>query len=162
MDYQALMPLTAAFVKVTLAAGTTTTLTNTGTIPYAIRGKAYSKGAMTNNATTTTDAATGVAFLPVPANFGSVYLVGLNAAGTLVAVQGNVVPLLVTGLFLQAPQFGGPPLDFCPIGYIIIKAGSTASSAPGWLYGTNNMSGVTGIVYTFVDVIGLPDRPQIA
>lgn len=163
MDYQELMPLTLAFVKVTLAAGTTTTLSNTGTIPYCIRGKAYSKGAMTNNATTTTDALTGVAFLPVPANFGSVYLVGLNAAGTLVAVQGTVTPLRSdTGLFIQAPQFGGVPLDFCPIGYIVIKAGSTASSAPGWRYGTDNMSGVTGIVYTFVDVCGMPDRPQIA
>jgi hypothetical protein len=162
MDVQQTIPVTMCLSKVTLAAGTTTTLSNTGTTTYSVRGKAYTKAAMTNAATPTTDAATGAAFLPVPANFGSVYTIGFNAAGSLLAVQGNVVPLDGNGAFINAPQFGGLPLDFCPIGYLVIKAGATASSAPGWLFGTNNMSGVTGITYTFVDVIGLPDRPQVS
>jgi hypothetical protein len=49
-----------------------------------------------------------------------------------------------------------------PIGYLVIKAGSTANATTGWIFGTSNMAAVTGITYTFVDVIGLPDRPQIA
>lgn len=148
--------------KATLAAGTTTTLSNTGTTTYAIRGKAYSKAAMTNVATPTTDAATGAPFVPVPANFGCAFLIGFNAAGALLAVQGELVPLNASGAFMNAPQFGGPPNDFCPIGYLLIKAGATASSAPGWTFGSSNMSSVTGITYTFVDIAGIPDRPQIS
>lgn len=170
MDSQASIPVTMCLSKVTLAAGTTTTLSTTGTTTFAIRGKAYSKAAITNGATPTTDWATGNAFLPVPANFGSIFMVGLDSGGNLRCIQGTVVPLDATGAFILAPQFGplGPSgsgttnNDFCPIGYLVIKAGSTASSAPGWLFGTNNMSGVTGITYTFVDVIGEPDRPQIS
>lgn len=162
MDPQAAAPVTQCMSKVTLAAGTTTTLSTTGTTTYAIRGKAYTKAAITNGATPTTDAATGAAFVPVPANYGSVFMVGLNAAGSLLCVQGSVTPLDNTGAFINAPNFGALPTDFCPIGYIVIKAGSTASSSPGWTFGSSNMSGVTGITYTFVDVVGVPDRPQIS
>ena len=162
MDVQALAPLTLALGKVTLAAGTTSTLSNTGTTVFAIRGKAYSLAAMSNVATPTADVATGMAFVPVLANFGSIYLVGLNAAGALVCAQGMVTPLDVNGLFITAPQFGGMPLNFCPIGYLVIKAGATASASVGWSFGTSNMASVTGITYTFVDVIGMPDRPQIS
>lgn len=162
MDVQSAAPVTMCMSKATLAAGTTTTLSTTGTTTYAIRGKAYAKAAMTNAATPTTDAATGAAFVPVPANTGCAFLIGFNAAGALLAVQGKLAPLNASGAFLAAPQFGGPPNDFCPIGYLLIKAGPTASSAPGWAFGASNMSGVTGIIYTFVDIAGIPDRPQIS
>lgn len=162
MDIQQASPVTQCLSKVTLAAGTTTTLSNTGTTVYAIRGKAYSKSAMSNAATPTTDAATGAAFVPVPANYGSVFLVGFNAAGSLLAVQGSVEKLDAAGAFVNAPTFNGPPTDFCPIGYIVIKAGATASSSPGWTFGSSNMSSVTGITYSFVDCVTLPDRPQVS
>lgn len=162
MDLQAASPVTMCTSKVTLAAGTTTTISNTGTILYAIRGKAYSKTAMTNAATPTTDAATGAAFTGVTANNGCVFLIGLNAAGAVKCVQGSITPLDATGAFITAPNFGGPPLDFCPIGYLVIKAGSTANATTGWIFGTSNNSSVTGITYTFVDLMGLPDRPQIS
>lgn len=162
MDIQQFAPITACLTKATLAAGTTSTLSTTGTTTYLIRSKFYTKGAITNQATPTTDALTGLAFIAVPANQGSIYAVGFNAAGTLLAVQGSVESLDVNGAFINGPQFGGLPLDFAMIGYIVIKAGSTASSAPGWVFGTSNMSAVTGITYTFVDATGLPDRPQIS
>lgn len=162
MDTLQSTPVTQCMSKVTLAAGTTTTLSNTGTTTYAIRGKAYTKAAMTNAATPTTDAATGAAFTGVLANYGCVFLVGFNAAGSLLAVQGSITPLDTTGAFINAPQMGEPPTDFCPIGYIVIKAGSTANATTGWIFGSSNMSSVTGITYTFVDLCGLPDRPQIS
>lgn len=162
MDRHAKEPITMCLGKVTLAAGTTTTLSNTGTTVYTIRSKAYSKAAMSNTATPTTDWATGAAFLPVLANNGSVFMVGFDAAGNLKCVQGTVVPLDVSGAFTVAPTFGALPTDFCPIGYIVIKAGSTASATTGWIFGTNNMSSVTGITYTFVDIVSIPDRPQIS
>lgn len=163
MDVLQSAPLTACVSKVTLAAGTTTTLSNTGTITYFIRGKAYTKTAMTNAATPTTDAATGAAFVGVVANKGSVFVVGLNAAGTLSCVQGTITDLDTSGNFIRAPQFpAGLPLDFCPIGYLVIKAGSTANATTGWIFGTSNNSSVTGITYSFADIGTLPDRPVVA
>lgn len=155
-------PVTMALGKFTVAAGTTTTLSTTGTQAYTIRSKAYSRTALTNQASPTTDAATGAAFIGVLANFGCVFLIGLNAAGSLQCVQGTIVPLDSSGNFINAPNFGALPLDFCPIAYLVIKAGSTANATTGWIFGTSNNSSVTGITYTFVDVTQVPDRPQIA
>lgn len=161
MDYQMQIPPTMCVSKVALAAGTTSTLSTTGTTLYCIRGKAYSKGALTNQATPVTDFATGKAFLPVPALNASMHVVGFDAAGNLQCCQGPVTPLnQQTGAFLQAPQLGGWPLNFCPIGYLIIQASSAASSTPGWTFGTSNMSAVTGITYLFQDLMSWPDRPQ--
>lgn len=183
MDIQAAIPVTMALSKVTLAAGTTTTISTTGTTIYAIKGKAYSKAALTNQATPTTDFATGLAFTPIPiplsspnlpsvpngaAGYGCVFTVGFDTGGNLKVVQGQITALDINGAFITAPQFGamgGPGVDssttdFCPIGYIIIKLGSTAVAT--WTFGTNNLSSVTGVTYTFVDVITLPDRPQVA
>jgi hypothetical protein len=108
---------------------------------------------MSNVATPTTDANTGAAFTGVVANKGSIFLVGFNAAGTLKACQGSIVDLDASGAFIQAPQLPGMPLDFCPVGYIVIKAGSTASAA-GWVLGTGNLATpATGITLTYVDVV---------
>lgn len=161
MDYQSQLPKTMCLSKITLAAGTTTTLSNTGTTTYAINGRAYTKAAMTNAATPTTDAATLATFLSVKANKGCVFTIGFNAAGDLKAVQGSIVDLDASGAFIQAPQFGAVPNDFCPVGFIVIKAGNTADATTGWVFGTSNMSSVTGVTYDFNDLISLPDRPQI-
>lgn len=170
MDAQSNIPVTMCLSKVALAAGTTTTLSTTGTTVFTIRGKMYSKTAITNGATPTTDYATGAAFIPVPANTGSVFMVGFDHSGNIKVVQGTVVPLDVNGAFINAPQFGGLGVagsapatsgDFCPIGYLVIKGDSTASIT-GWIFGTSNNSSVTGITYTFVDVSSEPDRPQVS
>lgn len=160
MDQLARIPVTLCLSKVTLAAGTTTTISTTGTTTFAIRGKAYTKTAITNGATPTTDYATGAAFLPVAANQGSIYSVCLDSGGTVRVIQGTVVPLDATGAFINAPQFGPLTEDVAMIGYIVIKAGATAVG--NWVFGTNNLSSVTGITYAFVDVIGEPDRPQVS
>lgn len=177
MDMQQQIPITMCLSKVALAAGTTTTISTTGTTTYAVKGKAYTKAAITNGATPTTDFATGAAFLPIPipatapnlaAGYGSVYTVGLDTSGNIKVVQGTIVPLDASGNFINAPQFGGlggpgvdsSTTDFCPIGYIVIKLGATAVAT--WTFGTNNLSSVTGVTYTFVDVVTLPDRPQVA
>ncbi len=178
MDAQALAPITMCLGKVTLAAGATTTLSSTGTIVYCIRGKAYSASALSSTATPTTDYATGIAFKPIPipatapnlaAGYGSIYMVGLDAAGTLRVIQGTIEALDAGGKFINAPQFGGlapagsvtsTTANFCPIGYIVVQLGATAVAT--WTFGTNNLSSVTGVTYTFVDVVCEPDRPQVA
>lgn len=170
MDNQSAVPITMCLSKVTLAAGTTSTLSNTGTTIFAIKGKAYSKAAMSNVATPTTDWATGLAFLAILPNFGSVFMVGFDSGGNLRVIQGTLAPLDSAGAFITAPQFGGfAPAgsgsndnDFCPIGYIVVKAGATASAA-GWYFGTGNLATpAAGITITYTDVIGWPDRPQIS
>lgn len=183
MDYQAAVPVTMCLSKVTLAAGTTTTISTTGTTIFAILGKAYSKAAITNGATPTTDWATGIAFVPIPiplsspnlpsvpngaAGYGCVYTVGLDSGGTVRVIQGQIAALDSGGSFITAPQFGGvgpqgsgaTDNDFCPIGYIVVKLGSTAVAT--WTFGTNNLSSVTGVTYAFQDVVTLPPRPQVA
>ena len=179
MDNLQLAPMTCAFTKAGLAAGTTTTLTQTlagGATSniFAIRGKMYSASALSNTATPTTDWATGKAFLPVLANQGGVFMVGFDHSGNLRAIQGQTAALdTVTepGNFLTAPQFGamGPSGsgsgdgDFCPIGYVVVQAGSTANNTTGWTFGSSNFAGPpTGITFTFQDVCGITDRPQVS
>lgn len=161
MDALAQLPLTLCLGKATLAAGTTSTLSSTGTLPFAIKGKAYSHAALSNTATPTTDATTGAAFMPIPTNYGAVIVIGFNATGTLIAAQGPLAALDSAGNFVTAPQFPAIPDTMCPIGYEVIKAGSTAAAA-GFVFGTSNQASVTGITYTLVDVCTLPDRPQVA
>ena len=159
--------LSGATFAVTLAgfvAGTTTTTTITNNTTYCINGKAYTKTAASNAATPTTDAATGVAFKPVPANHGSIYVFGLDLSGNIKVVQGEVTSLdPAAGTFIDAPEFPIIPDTVCPYGYLVIKAASTyVATTTGWLIGTHNMSSVTGITYTFVDILALPNRPQVS
>lgn len=161
MDNLQAVPATLCTMKATVAAGTTSTLSSTGTVYFCIRGKAYSHAALSNTATPTTDAVTGAAFVPVVTNKGSVFVIGFNAAGTLLCAQGSIQDLDASGNFILAPQFPVLPDDFCPIAYQVIKAGSTAS-ASGWVFGTNNQAAVTGITYTIVDLMTLPDRPKVS
>lgn len=161
MDQLSQVPLTLCLGKATLAAGTTSTLSSTGTLAFAIKGKAYSHAALSNTATPTTDATTGAAFVPIVTNMGAVIVIGFDAAGNLKASQGPAQALDVAGNFVVSPQFAAVPDTMCPIGWEVIKAGSTAS-ASGWVFGTNNQASVTGITYSFTDCVTLPERPQVS
>jgi len=177
MDMQQAVPVTMCFTKAAIAAGTTSTMSTTGTTTFAIKGKFYTKTALSNQATPTVDFATGAAFLPIPIpatapnlglGYASIYTVGFDTGGNLRAIQGSIVALDVSGNFITAPVFGAlggvgidsTTTDFCPIGYILVKLGAAAVAT--WTFGTNNLSGVTGVTYVFVDIATLPDRPQIA
>lgn len=160
MDALQQIPVTMALFSCTLAAGTTTTISTTGSTHYAIKGKGYIKTAITNGATPTTDATTGAAFVALSANQGTVVVIGFDSSGNVKASQGAVQALDAAGNFVVAPQFPAIPDTICPVGYIVLKGGSTLSGT--FTFGTNNLSGVTGMTYTFVSVITLPDRPQVA
>lgn len=162
MEAIALAGLTMALNKFTVAAGTTTTLSTSNTNTYCIKGKAYTRTALTNQATPTTDGATSAAFKGVVANKGCVFVIGFDASGNLKAVQGEITDLDSAGNFLVAPEFPLVPDSICPVAYLVIQAGSTANATTGWIFGTSNMSSVTGITYTFVDIITLPNRPQVS
>lgn len=164
MDNLSFIPLTLCTMKAALAAGTTTTYSTTGTTLYCIKGRAYSKAAVTNGATPTTDAVTGVAFLPLsfPASAsvggqGSVFVFGYDSGGTIRVCQGKVETLDSTGNFINTPQFPGIPDTICPFGWLVVRLGPTAVA--NWTFGTNNLSSVTGVTYSFSDCMTLPDRP---
>jgi membrane peptidoglycan carboxypeptidase len=160
MDTLQQVPVTMAAFSCTLAAGTTTTISTTGSTHYSIKGKSYIKTAITNGATPTTDATTGAAFVGITANQGTVVVIGFDSSGAVKASQGAVQALDSAGNFVVAPQFPGVPDSVCPVGYIVLKGGSTLSGT--FTFGSSNLSGVTGMTYTFVSVFTLPARPQVA
>ena len=160
MDNLASLPGTFCLSKATFAAGTTTTYSTTGTTVYAINGKAYSTAAKTNVATPTVDIQDGAAFTGVSANEGCIFIACFDTGGTLRVAQGPIQVLDVSGAFILAPQMPVIPDGHAAFGYLIIKAGATAVGS--WVFGTNNLSSVTGITYTFGDLITLPGRPIVS
>lgn len=159
MDNLQTLPITMCMSKAAVAAGTTSTLSSTNAITYALRSKMYSRTALANQATPTLDGNSGLVYKPIVAGYGSVFVIGLTATGAVVVMQGSVEVVDALGAFANAPQFPVVPDGVCPIAYQMVKAGPTAVG--GWVYGTGNQSGVTGITTTFTDVAQLPDRPQV-
>lgn len=146
--------------KTGLTAGTTTTYTTGATCVFSVKGTMYSKSAVTNGATPTTDANTGVAFVPLTAGKSCLFLFGFTAGGTVKVAQGPVVNTDdVTNKLaaLQFPVFGD---DVCAFGYLKAQAGSTLSGS--WTFGSSNLSGVTGMTYTFADLLAIPAAPLAA
>jgi hypothetical protein len=160
MDYLSQVPVTMATTKAGLTNGTTTTYTTANTVQYSIKGKAYSKTAVTNGATPTTDATTGAAFNAISANQGCAFVFGFDSSGAIKVSQGGIQALDTSGNFIISPQFPAIPDTICPFGYLVFKGGSTLSGT--WTFGSSNLSGVTGATYTFVDIQTLPDRPQVS
>lgn len=163
MDALSQIPLTMCTMKSAIAAGTTTTLSTTGTTLYCIKGKAYSTAAKTNSASPTTDATTASAFVAQAIGEGCVYVIGLDSSGAFKVSQGSRVTLDSAGNFRDLPQFPPIPDTVCPIGYYLVQLAPATATTPAvatWTFGTNNNSSVTGVTYTFVSVMTLPDRPQ--
>lgn len=149
-----------SFGKAGLAAGTTTTSTVANQTDYMIGGQSYRKAIAANGATPTVDISTGAAFRPLVAGQCAIFLYGLDAAGALRVAQGPTSVLGdVTG-GLSAVHFPSLPDSLAPIGYLYAQAGSTLVGS--WLFGTNNLSGVTGMTYTFRDVNEVPAAPITA
>ena len=160
MDNLSLVPLSICVSKAGLTAGTTTTYTTTGAVVFSNRGKMYSAPAATNVATPTTDADTGNLFAPLSANQGCVFLFSYNTTNQLNVTQSNIQALDVTGKFLIAPQMPAIANLTTPFGYLVASGGSTLVGT--WVFGTSNLSGVTGMTYAFQDLMTLPDRPQVS
>lgn len=161
--------------KAALAAdgGAVTTYSTTGTMVFNIKGKAYTKAAVANGTTPTTDINTGAAFVKLVggnsvANTpgqGSVFLWMVNAAGTVAVAQKLIspgypqaYPLDMQGNFAQ--PFGKPdwppvPEGYVPFAVMTVKAGATAGLS--WIFGTNNWN-ATGVTVAVQDLGTLPDR----
>lgn len=160
MDQLVASPQTYLITRPVLAAGTTTTVSTTNAVTGYVNGTSYNASALSNTATPTTDLNTGLAFPSLSANQGTVVVLGINSSGALRAVQGAIQALDVAGSFILAPQPPTIPDGFLPFGAIILKAGSTLSGT--FTFGSSNLSGVSGMTYTFRDLNGVPPRPVIS
>ncbi len=149
------------------ANGTTSTLTTTGVMLYTINGRAYTQAAVANEVTPTEDWTKGAnsVFSDIVANQGSVYVFGRDAATTLRCSQGDIEALDDSGDFIIAPQvprFNRSVLapDVAPFLILVVKGGSTLVG--GWRVGDDNLTGVTGMTYTFIPIMTLLDRPVVS
>jgi hypothetical protein len=163
MDQLQQVPMTFNHTNPGLVAGTTSTYTTTAATVCSIGGKfATALAAQTNTASPTTDATTGLAFVPLTANQATVLVWGINAAGAIRLSQGAIVSTEVgvtttAGNFISLPTFPTLPDDFCPIGYQLVRTSPTGSA---FTAGTTAWaaSGIT--CSTIKNVSSLPGRPQ--
>jgi hypothetical protein len=140
------------------AAGAETVYDTTVIIDYCINGKAYTKAAVTDGVTPTTDGNTGAAFTPLAISQGCALVWAVNAAGTVAVYQGSVETLDSANAFVVAPSFAGFPDTACPFAYQILKNSSAGSEV---IIGTDNWN-QTGFTNVIQNVFVMPDRPQEA
>lgn len=125
-------------------------------------GTALASGA--GKTTPTTDVNTGIAFVPLQPNYGTVFVWGVNAAGTMQVARGSTEPLVggvttTPGSFANSvPQFPSLPDDFCPVAYTVLKG---APSMSAFTFGSGNWN-ASGLGAATVNVMALPDRPQVS
>lgn len=140
-----------------LSAGTTTTYNIANATTYAIKGQLYSLATAAAAATPVVDANTGVAFKPLALNQACVFAFLVNAAGVVSVAQGPITSNADLTGGIGAAQFPGYPDTTTPFGYLLAQAGPTAVG--NWTLGINNLSGVTGLTFTFRDVMDAPAQP---
>ena len=167
MDGLSQVPITINSKNAGCVAGATNTWTNSVATTCAIKGKFTVALGINSDAavTPTTDANTGAAFEYILPNYCAAIVFGVNAAGSLVAVQGEQTethPGVTTtvGAFKLAPQFPSIPDDFCPIAYTIVRV--APSGGAGFLLGTTEWTAASMSCTTFQNIVTMPDRPQIA
>lgn len=154
---------TMNLVNAGFVAGSTSTVTTTADTRCIINGKfatVYSTAA--TQASPTTDATTGVAFVALAPNQTCSLVWGLNAAGTVKLSQGPIISTLVgvtttVGGLQVEPQFPALPDDFCEMAYTIAR---TAPSASAWTPGTSSWTASGVSCSTFQNIGVLPARPQ--
>ncbi len=114
--------VTLCTTNAVLVAGTTSTITTTGAVNGSIGGKFVTEyAAQTNTAPGTTDHA-GVTFTTIGDDQGGVFVMSVNAAGTLAIHQSKLQSLDSAGDFVTTPSFPWVDLDtYMPFGYIVIK-----------------------------------------
>jgi hypothetical protein len=146
------------------ATGAETVHDTTVLLNFAINGKAYTKsGTNADQATPTTDAVTGAAFptltgVASAGGQGTVVVWMYNSDGTVKCAMGSVETLDAAGNFLVRPQFPPIPDSLCPFAYQVLKHYGQTSSVT---FGTSNWN-TSGFTNAIVNVLVLPDRPQVS
>lgn len=165
MDNLQFRNVTMGFINSGLTLPSTSVYSTTTAPAGLINGKfVTSIGVDTTQATPTTDAATGAAFVALTENKATVLVFGQTAAGAIAMCQGSIVDTYTgvtttVGAFKHVPQFPTLPDDFMPLAYVLVR---TAPDAADWTPGTGEWaaSGVT--TGTVVNIGVLPNRPQVS
>lgn len=152
MDILALSGGRAALGKAILAEGTNAnTFKTTAAVPYTIGGFAYSKAA-TDNIAFAMHASATIKTVPVSSTI--LYLICVDASGTVTVVQSDIVLTADLGdnLALQIPPV---PDDVVPIGMIKVQTNASTTFTPA----TTDL-GAGGITDTYYDfALGVPNTP---
>lgn len=144
---------TECFAKAGLAEGTNANTIqiaapNGAGIDFAIKGVAYHKADTDNIALT---AAAAQAALTT-----CLYLIQINAAGTVSSKKGEAVLNADLDAGRVVAHWPEPDVDKCPIGGLKIRCNNAATFTAG-----STDLGATDVVDTFYDFAGgIPDRPQ--
>ena len=130
--------------KATLAinAGAAATVKTTGATIYSVNGVLYSKAALAAQAITPThgplgDLVTSIAAYVQPANTTVYYVIAVNAAGTVAAVQGSYAgQTLVYANDISKTTIGSgtvpaEPAGYTAIGVIKVATGAATTFTPG-------------------------------
>ena len=169
--------MTQILTKAALAAdaGSVSTYSTTGTMLISRNGVEFTKAAVTNGTTPTTDANSGAAFVALygggsVANTpgeGTKFVWMVNSSGTVKVAQvlqspgyQRAFPLdMSNGFTAKGGKPGMPPIPegYVPFAVMTVKAGPTAS-ASGWIFGTGNWN-ATGITVAVEDINTVPNRP---
>lgn len=144
------------------ATGAETVHDTTVTINFSVEGKAYTKTAITDGATPTTDHVTGSAFSGLTGvasggGEGCIFVWCLNSSGTVKVIQGPKMDLDSSGNFVQgAPQFPDIKSDVTPFAYMVSKHYGQGTT---FTFGSSNWN-TTGYSHAIQNVHTLPRRPQ--
>lgn len=139
------------------ATGAETVHDTTVTITFCVNGKAYTKTAITDGTTPTTDYNSGSS-ITLTANYGRCVVWALTSGGVVKCMAGATVAWDGTA-FAVPPPFPPIPDDVTPFAYQILKGGSTLSGT--WTFGSSNWN-ATGLTSSIQNVLVLPARPQTA
>lgn len=156
---------TRCATKITLAinAASAATVKSTGAIIYTIGGVFYTAAALANKAITVTHRADGSAVTAKdaayvqPAGTTAVYVLALNAAGTLAVVQGSYAGQSITFSADKSKVITGTgaapslPAGYCPIGAIKVKTAAGTTFTPA-----TTALDAAGLTVTFTDLSQLP------
>ena len=144
--------------------GAANTHATTTVINYAIDGFGYIKTAITGGTTPTTDALKGT-LITLTANQARTVIWALDAAGTVTATAGPVVPW---NGGTTAPDYGFGPSAIpqlpswaagsAPFAITLLKAGSTLVGT--WTFGTSNWN-AAGFTSVIKNLVGIPSRPLL-
>jgi hypothetical protein len=140
------------------ATGAETVYDTTVAIPFSIDGKLYSKAAVANGATPTSDG-DGNAFATLAASQGCVMLWCLKADGTVGVFQSDIGSLDGSDEFDSAELPNFPTYDtevWVPFAYMVLKNGAAGST---FTFGSSNWN-ATGMTVAIQDISTLPSRPQ--
>jgi hypothetical protein len=155
-------------IDITLVSGALTTADaaetvydTTVAITYLIDGIFRTKATVADGVTPTTDGNTGDGFVALLPDKVSVYVWGLNAAGTVSLYQGSIGDVDGTSDgAITYPTFPTLPSGIAPFAYTVLQTDGT-SAAAGLRPGTDYWN-AAGLTVTTVNCGALPSRPVIS